>query len=65
MISQAGMNDMATMAPMTVSVIFVNVGIIINTSKIVDRLPDGYAGKHISSNKGNHLTKPHFLLLLQ
>ena len=38
-IPQAGMNGMVTVAPMIVSLIFANVGISTNTSKIVDGLP--------------------------
>jgi len=39
MIPQAGMNGMVTVAPMIVSTIFLNVGISIDTSNIVDSLP--------------------------
>ena len=40
MIPQAGMNGIATVAPMIASAILVNVGVSINTSKMVDSLPN-------------------------
>ena len=39
MIPQAGMNGIAIVAPIIASAIWANVGVSINTSKIVDRLP--------------------------
>ena len=75
MISQAGMNDMATVTPMIPSAIFVNVGISIHASKIVDSLPgrdeisnlviQNEVDTVIHANQKKHHTKPHCLLLLR